>query len=471
MRRLDLSLAIALAALVPNALAQNAAGRPSSAELTKRTLERRAVDAAIWGMPIVSFDVMRQGYFRGAKAHCGDIMYWSRFSTWKNQTVTPDTSSRYVAFFTNTKEGPVVVEVPPAGDAALFGTLLDAWQVPLIDVGPTGEDLGNGGKYLLLPPRYKGETPPGYIAVPSNTYNGMVILRVTSKSEQADDVREAVAYVKQLKTYPFGAASGAPEQRYIDMSEKLWDGVVRFDQSFYVSLARMVNEELTQARDLEMLGQLRPLGIEKGRKFEPDAATRALLKQASEEAHAWFMERLVNYGQRYWPNRKWDIPAPPIASETGFKWEAADYFDVDARGIGFFSFYAPPVKRGDSTLFLDAFLDARGQPLRGENTYRLHVPADVPAKQFWSFTIYDRESSSFIRKSGRVGLGSYDEQMQRNPDGSVDIYAGPKPPKGREANWIPTLRGKDWFPFFRFYGPDEPLIQRTWKLPDIEKVK
>jgi hypothetical protein len=255
------------------------------------------------------------------------------------------------------------------------------------------------------------------------------------------------------------------------MSEKLWDGVVRFDQSFYVSLARMVNEELTQARDLEMLGQLRPLGIEKGRKFEPDAATRALLKQASEEAHAWFMERLVNYGQRYWPNRKWDIPAPPIASETGFKWEAADYFDVDARGIGFFSFYAPPVKRGDSTLFLDAFLDARGQPLRGENTYRLHVPADVPAKQFWSFTIYDRESSSFIRKSGRVGLGSYDEQMQRNPDGSVDIYAGPKPPKGREANWIPTLRGKDWFPFFRFYGPDEPLIQRTWKLPDIEKVK
>jgi hypothetical protein len=471
MRRLDFSLAIALAALVPNALAQDAAGRPSSAELTKRTLERRAVDAAIWGMPIVSFDVMRQGYFHGAKAHYGDIMYWSRFSTWKNQTVTADTSSRYVVFFTNTKEGPVVVEVPPAGNAALFGTLLDAWQVPLVDVGPTGEDLGNGGKYLLLPPRYKGETPPGYIAVPSSTYNGMVILRVTSKSEQADDVREAVAYVKQLKTYPFGAASPASEQRYIDMSEKLWDGVVRFDQSFYVSLARMVNEELTQARDLEMLGQLRTLGIEKGRKFEPDAATRAVLKQASGEVHAWFMERLVNYGQRFWSNRRWDIPAPPIAAETGFKWEAADYFDVDARGIGFFSFYAPAVKGGGPTLFLDTFLDARGQPLRGENTYRLHVPANVPAKQFWSFTIYDRESSSFIRKSVRAGLDSYDQQMQRNPDGSVDIYAGPKPPKGQEANWIPTSAGKDWFPFFRFYGPDEPLIQRTWKLPDIEKMR
>jgi hypothetical protein len=471
MRRLELSLAIALAALTPYALAQGEAGRLGSAELTKRTLERCAVDAAIWGMPIVSFDVMRQSYFRGAKAHYGDIMYWSRFSSWKNQTLTPDTSSRYVIFFTNTKDGPIVVEVPPAGDAALVGTLLDAWQVPLVDVGTTGEDLGNGGKYLLLPPRYKGETPPGYIAVPSNTYNAMVILRVTSKSEQADDVRGALAYVKQLRTYPFIAAGSAPEQRYIDMTDKLWDGVVRFDQSFYVSLARMVNEELSQARDLEMLGQLRPLGIEKGRKFEPDAATRAVLKQASQEVHTWFMERLVDYGPRFWPNRKWDIPAPPIASETGFKWEAADYFDVDARGVGFFSFYAPPVKRGDSALYLDTFLDARGQPLRGENTYRLRVPANVPAKQFWSFTVYDRETNSFIRRAARVGLDSYDEQIKRNPDGSVDIYAGPKPPKGQEANWIPTLAGKGWFPFFRFYGPDEPLIQRTWKLPDIEKVK
>src|SRR5271156_2799765 len=150
-RRLSISLAIAFVAYMPHALAQDAAGRFSLAELTKRTLDRRAMDAAIWGMPIVSFYVMRQGFFRDAKAHYGDIMYWSKFPTWRNQTTTPDTSARYVIFFTNTQDGPVVVEVPPVGDAALSGTLLDAWQVPLVDVGNTGEDLGNGGKYLLLP--------------------------------------------------------------------------------------------------------------------------------------------------------------------------------------------------------------------------------------------------------------------------------------------------------------------------------
>jgi hypothetical protein len=471
MMRMNISLAIAVVAFMSRGSAQDSAGQLSSAELAKHTLERRAMDAAIWGMPIVSFDVMRQGFFRDAKARYGDIMYWSRFSTWKNQTTTPDTSTRYVIFFTNTKDGPVVVDVPAVGDAAVFGTLLDAWQVPLVDVGNTGEDLGNGAKYLLLPPRYKGTTPPGYIAVPSNTYNGIVAMRVTAKTEQADDVREAIAYVKQLKTYPLAAVNSPPEQRYIDMADTLWDGIVRFDESFYTSLARMVNEELAQARDLEMLGLLRPLGIEKGRKFKPDAATRALLKQASREVHTWFMERLVNYGQPFWPGRKWDIPGPPIASETGFKWEAADYLDVDARGIGFFSFYAPPAKLESSTFYLDTFLDAQGQRLRGENTYRLHVPANVPAKQFWAFTVYDHETSSFIRKSVRSGLASYDEQMKRNPDGSVDLYTGPKPPKGQEANWIPTVAGKAWYPFFRFYGPDAALFEKTWKLPDIEKVK
>lgn len=471
MKTFDLLPAIAFAALASHAIGREAAGEMTSAELTERTLERRAVDAVIWGMPLVSFDTMRQGFFRDGKAHYGDILYWSKFSTWKNQTPTPDTGIRYVILFTNTQNGPVVIDVPPAGDAALAGTLLDAWQVPLIDVGPAGDDLGNGGKYLLLPPRYKGETPLGYLAVPSNTYNGMVVLRVIPKSEQEDDVRAAIAYVKQLKSYPLAAADPPPEQRYIDMSNTLWDGIVRFDESFYASLARMVNEELSQARDLEILGLLRPLGIEKGKRFRPNAATRILLKRASGEAHAGLRERLVNYGQPFWPDRKWNIPIPAIAAETGFHWEAADYFDVEARGIGFFNFFAPPAKPAGSVFSLDTFLDARGERLRGENTYRLHVPADVPARQFWALTVYDQETNGLIRKSMRVGLGSNDERMKRNPDGSVDLYIGPKPPKGQETNWIPTAAGKGWFPQFRFYGPDEPLLQKTWELADVEKVR
>ncbi|MCM3906030.1 MAG: DUF1254 domain-containing protein [Pyrinomonadaceae bacterium] len=133
----------------------------SSAELNSRMVERRAVDAVIWGMPIVNFDSLRQAYFRDGKAKFGDVIWWPKGSTWKNQSLTPNTSLRYLYVFFNTKDdGPVVLDLPPAANGASFlGTICDAWQVPLTDVGFEGK----GGKYLLLPPDYTGEVPAGYI--------------------------------------------------------------------------------------------------------------------------------------------------------------------------------------------------------------------------------------------------------------------------------------------------------------------
>src|SRR5262249_46347117 len=126
-----------------------------SRENPMNLLEQRAIDAAIWGMPIVSVNAMRQAFLRDAKADYNDIVFWSKPSDWKNQTTTPNASARYVYFNFDTKDGPVVLEIPPAVEAGLFGTLLDAWQVPLADVGPEGEDQGKGGKYLLLPPDFQ----------------------------------------------------------------------------------------------------------------------------------------------------------------------------------------------------------------------------------------------------------------------------------------------------------------------------
>jgi len=122
-----------------------------------RMVERRAVDAAIWGMSIVSLDALRQAYFRDARAKYGDIIWWPKASTWKNQSLTPNTSLRYLYIFVNTKDdGPVVLELPSAANGSSFlGTICDAWQVPLTDVGFEGK----GGKYLILPPDFTGVVP------------------------------------------------------------------------------------------------------------------------------------------------------------------------------------------------------------------------------------------------------------------------------------------------------------------------
>jgi hypothetical protein len=444
----------------------------SSEELRRRTLERRAVEAAIWGMPIVSVHAMREAFFRDAKAKYNDIVFWSKPSDWQNQTTTPNASARYVYLNFNTQpDGPVVLEIPAALGAGLFGTLLDAWQVPLADVGPAGQDQGKGGKYLLLPPDFKGDAPAGYIVVRSQTYNGYALFRAIPKTSSDEDVAGAIALVKQLRLYPLSKAGAPPEQRFIDMAGRMFDGIVRMDESFYASLAKMVNEESVPAQDRTLMGMLRELGLEKGKSFNPDAAAQAALKQGIREAHAWLKDRLLTYGTPYWPDSRWQIPALPVAVETAFSFERPNYLDVDARGIGYFSFYAPPKKLGEATFYLGTFKDAKGDVLRGEDNYKLHVPPNAPAKQFWAFTLYDRETCGFILDMPRAGVDSYDRKMQQNADGSVDIYIGAKPPAGKEANWVETVPGRAWFPFFRFYGPAKPLFDKTWKLPDIEKVQ
>jgi hypothetical protein len=443
----------------------------SPQDVIKQATEGRAVDAAIWGMPIVSFDAMRQAFFRDAKATYGDVMFWSKPGGWKLQCLTPNTSVRYVFSFTNTSQtGPVVVEIPATGEAALNGTIMDAWQVPLMDIGIVGEDQGKGGKYLLLPPGHQGEVPPGYITVPMKTYNGFVGLRVIVKSEEEASVRGALAYLRLIRIHPLSKSAAPPQSNFIDMADTLWDAVPRFNDDFYTSMARVVSEEPVQPRDAEMTAMLRALGIEKGKEFKPDEPTRAGLNSAAQEAHAWFMERLVTYGEHFWPDGKWDVPAPPIAPKSDFTWEADGILDVDARGIAFFSFFCPPKKLGTGQFYLATFFDGKGQRLRGGETYRLRVPGDVPVTQFWSVTVYDLATSALIRNVARPSIDAYDKKVSKNADGSMDIYFGPKAPSGMEANWVPTLSGKDWFPYFRFYGPERPLFAKTWKLPDIEKI-
>jgi hypothetical protein len=378
---------------------------------------------------------------------------------------------RYVLSFINTREtGPLVFEVPATGDAAFNGTIIDAWQVPLTDVGIVGEDQGRGGKYLLLPPDHSGPVPTGYIAVPMKTYNGLAGLRVIIKSEDEESVRKALAYLRLVRLYSLSRSDSPPQSRFVDMADTVWDAIPRFDDSFYVSLARMWSEEPMQQRDSSLTYMLRTLGIKKGREFQPDPATRAKLKSAAQETHAWFMDRLVTFGDRYWPAGKWDVAAPPIAPQSGFTFEADGILDVDARGIAFYSFFAPPKRVGPGQFYLATFVDREGQRLRGGETYRLRVPGDVPVDQFWSVTVYELATCALLRDTVRPSIDSFDTKAKSNGDGSMDVYFGPKAPAGMETNWVPTVDGSDWFPYFRFYGPQKSLFAKTWKLPDIEKI-
>lgn len=465
---LALAAVLALAALGSSAETQTV----SSEDLMRRTVERRAVEAAVWGMPLVNFDAMRQAYFRDASATYNDILYFSRPADWKFQTTTPNNSTSYVMFFVHLKDGPVVVEVPPADDAALFGTLIDAWNVPLLDVGNAGEDKGQGGKYLLLPPGDTSQAPAGYIPVPSTTYNMYSLLRVIPKTGSADDVAKALAYLKKLKIYLLSSAATPSAARFIDIAGKTFEGITAYDASFYTSLARMVAEEPVQERDLTIMGQLRSLGIGKEVTFQPDAATTSILQRAIVEAHAFMLEGFRNDGFVWWPQRTWRFLVGEEVIKSKMTYVLPGRVMLDERAFLFFGAFGGTHNPAPN-LYVKTFEDGKGHTLNGSNTYRLRVPANVPTTQFWAVVAYDNATAGFIREAPVVGLDSYNPQLKKNADGSVDLYFAPKAPQGQEMNWISTREGRPFFLLFRNYAPEKSVLERTstWVLNDLEPIE
>jgi hypothetical protein len=395
--------------------------------------------------------------------------YWSRPSDWKFQYTTPNASTLYVYFNYHTGDGPLVLEVPPTLGTGLFGTMLDAWQVPRADVGPEGEDKGEGGKYLLLPPGYQQQVPDGYIAVPQETYNGYALLRAIPTTSSREDTEKALDLVRKLHLYQLSQAANPPQQRHIDMAGQVVDGIVRFDDTFFDALAMMVDEEPVQTRDLVAFAELRSIGIEKGKQFVPDAGTREVLKEAIVEVHAAFMDAVTRV-KPYWEGLQWGLHIK-VGPQTGFSFLAPEgTYDIDERALTYFMAFAPPKKLGRATFYLGGVRDSNGEQLHGEKSYRLNIPADVPVRQYWAVTVYDLRTAAFITESPKLGIDSYDPTVEKNEDGSVDVYFGPKAPEGKEFNWVYTAPGKPWFVFFRFYGSEKAVFDKTWRLSDIEPI-
>jgi hypothetical protein len=448
-----------------------------SKDVAQRTTESRAVEAVIWGTPAVNFDRMYQAMVHDAKAGEGSnkVVYWSRLFNWKNQTLTPNPDSIYFMPFFNTKDvGPVVLEVPPADGGSITGSIDDCWQTAIADVGPAGTDQGKGGKYLLLPPGYKDKVPSGYIPLETVNYQGYALLRSILKSSSEADVAAAVAYGRRVKIYPLSQAQHPSKTSFTDAIDVVYDATIPWDMRFFESLNRIVQAEPWLTRDKAMIDQLRSIGIEKGKPFSPDAKTQDILKQAAVEAHAWLADKYENsyFPPPFYPGGHWFLPASPeVVRGMSTFFADPNSYPIDSRGtmytLGFFS----AKHFGAGQAYLMTFKDKDGEKLDGSTTYRLNVPANAPVRQYWSATVYDRETHALIRNALWPSRSSQTPGLKKNPDGSVDIYFGPKAPQGKESNWVPTNAGGGFETLFRLYGPDKAFAEKTWKLPDIEKLR
>ncbi len=472
------TVAVLLAAVVTVAFSscnqpQNKqADKPVSTDnVQEQMFHARVMEAVVWGMPAVNYDRMYQAFLK-AGAKDNQLVHWSRPSDWKNQLLTPNTDAIYFMPFFNTKEtGPVVLEIPAATSGTIVGSIMDCWQKALEDVGPAGADGGKGGKYLILPPDYKGKIPGGYIVLPSDNYKGYALLRSMPATNSKADVAKAVEYARKIKLYPLSSPLG--QTVFVDVTDQVFDANIPYDMEFFRSLDRIVQTEPWIARDRAMIDILKTTGLEKGKSFTPSADTEKRLLAALSDAHQWIDIQYESFPP-YYEGTHWFLPASPeLFQSWGNGFTTENSYPVDQRGVNYYWGFSS-LKRtgaGQHQLYIFATVDKEGNPLDGAKTYRLHIPANVPVSQYWSVTAYDRSTHGLIRDVATSNRSSLLTDLVKNADGSVDLYLAPKAPTGKESNWIPTKEGVNTEIILRFYGVGKPIVDKTWKIADFEQIK
>jgi hypothetical protein len=315
--------------------------------------------------------------------------------------------------------------------------------------------------------------PAGYIPLPSDTYGGYALLRSIPTSGSDADIAAAVAYGKRVKVYPLSQAAAPPPTTFVDVVDIVYESTIPYDLRFFESLNRIVQSQPWLERDKAMIDQIASIGITKGQPFSPDAKMQAALIDAAREAHQWLMARYESsFSSSFYEGGHWARPGSRDLFEGQSTFFAEpDAYPVDIRGVTFSYAYFTPKRPGTGSSYLLAIADRDGRLLDGARTYRLSVPANAPVKQYWSATVYDRAAHAPVRNARWPSRSSQTPGLQRNADGSIEVYFGPQAPAGKESNWVPTDANGEFEVLFRFYGPEKPLFDKTWRLPDLEAMK
>jgi hypothetical protein len=379
-----------------------------------------------------------------------------------------NTETIYNFLWLDTKAGPQVIEVPPR----VLGMINDSWGHYVGDVGNAGPDKGQGGKYLLLPPGYTGDVPNGYHVLRSRTFGNWMFFRGFIVD---GDLRPAVERTKQhFRVFPLARAADPPDMHFVNISGAAFNTIPPKDAALFEVIATVIQEEPLEAVEPETRGLLASVGIRKGEPFAPDARMQRILTEAAAVGNA--TARAILFSTRdpsayYYPDSAWKT-----LWIGGYDFAPGRVLNLDARTLYFYAAWgvspAMTVEMvGIGSQYATAERDAAGEYLDGAKTYRLHLPAGIPAKDFWSVVLYDPQTSSMLQTDQRFpSTGSQKEGLVVNPDGSVEVYFGPEPPVGMEANWVQTIPGKGWFAVLRLYGPLETWFDRTWRPGEIERL-
>jgi hypothetical protein len=444
-------------------------GYPDDATVQKiyNNLDRsRALQAYLLALPIVNQAGMRASLRKRGPDNQTDVI-WENLVDSKTVELTANDNTVYSFVWLDTHKGPLVVTVPPK----VLGLIDDFWYHWVADVGITGADKGRGGKYLILPPGYKDKIPKGYFVVRPSTYGNWLAFRSFLVDGSTKPGVESVK--KNFKVYHLADAANPPAMKFANASGIPANFVAPGDYAFWNLLNEVIQEEPSEGSDPTTLGLFASIGIVKGKPFNPDARMKKILTDAANIGAV--TARTIAFKIRekdayFYPDSAWRLPF-----FGGYKFEVAPGVS-NLDGAAFFYYFATGVTPamaekmvGKGSQYPWAAQDSKGNPFDGGKNYKLHLPPNIPVKDFWSVIVYDNQTRSMLQTDQRYpSVSSQNKGVKVNADGSVDVYFGPKAPAGFENNWVQTIPGKGWFMILRLYGPLEPWFNKTWRPGKIE---
>lgn len=442
---------------------------PGTVQLAYDQLDfSRGIDAFLSGIPATSVYAMCRGLEEaGIKSNQG-IGITEDLLDARSLFLTPNTTTVYVFFGLNLKDGPMVVRVPPR----VLGPVDDANFRWVVDLGLTGPDKGAGGDYLFVPPGYKGALPAkGYHVARPRTNRLIIFYRVFVEK---GDLAAAVKGVKaRAAVFPLSQAANPPTTTFVNVSGVKFNTISANDFSFYDELNAVVQNEPADWVDANTVGLYASIGIRKGQPFAPDERMKKTLTEAVAVANAIarsnvFASRIP--GARIFRDRQWLTPF--VGGSYEFLAGAERLLDAEAMFFYAATGITPAMseaKPGTGSAYAISFRDAAGNYLDGGGTYKVTLPGPIPAKNFWAFTVYDNQTRSLLPTDQKsAGVDSNLQGLKKNPDGGATVWFGPKAPTGNEANWVQTMPSRGFFTILRLYGPLEPWFNQTWQPGDLE---
>ncbi|WP_167004340.1 DUF1254 domain-containing protein [Mumia sp. ZJ430] len=421
----------------------------------------RGVEVFLNAMPGASLVAMRSGLRSVGITAPHQLAYTDPRASSSSYFLTPNTATTYGTMFLDLRaSGPIVIE-PPKQSLCVVD---DFWFRYVADMGIAGPDRGEGGRYLFLPPGYDGDVPEGYFVSRTPTYTNWVVFRALG----------GVPALKETKVYALSDAADPPEMEYVNIAGLAFNTVHANDVTFYEEIDELVQEEPVAALDAERAGQLAAVGIVHGKPFAPDDRLRSILDDAAKTGAA--ISRALVYAPRD-PDAYLYEGSSWLSAFTGGSYEflrdGARLLDSRTQFHYFATVITPAMAHaqvGAGSAYAYVARDAEGEVLDGGSTYTLTLPADPPAKNFWSIDVYDTQTRSLLQTDDPYpSVMSLTGDVAANTDGSITVWFGPTAPEGREANWIQTVPGKSWFPILRLYGPLEPWFEKTWRPGELER--